>query len=223
MGMKEWAEREIELACKNACNDDSDSIMGEYTRACCKSALKAYESLLEDGHSGYSIKVTQDILNRLINRKPLTRIEDTEDVWDECVLRLSKADKRYQCSRMSSLFKDVYSDGTVKYTDINRVVCHDADNPHLSYHSGFIRDIIDDMYPIEMPYYPKDPFHVYCEDFLTDPKHVDFDTKAILFITTPDGTHVDIKRYFKEEDNKWVEISLEEFHDRRLKQIKSFN
>lgn len=37
----------------------------DYGCACYESALKAFESLLEDGHSGFSIKITQSILDRL--------------------------------------------------------------------------------------------------------------------------------------------------------------
>lgn len=37
---------------------------------------------MEDGHSGMSIGITKNILNRLIAGKPLTPIVDTEDIWD---------------------------------------------------------------------------------------------------------------------------------------------
>lgn len=42
----------------------------------------------------------------MITGKPLTPIEDTEDVWNEVHGR-KDASKHYQCKRMSSLFKDV--------------------------------------------------------------------------------------------------------------------
>lgn len=66
-GMLEWARREVKIACEkenpNRKGDDFD-----YGCACCESALKAFESLCEDGHSGFSIKMTQAILNRLFGR-----------------------------------------------------------------------------------------------------------------------------------------------------------
>ena len=54
-----WAEREVRLACEherrgNGTNDDEF----DYGVACYKSALKAYKSLAEDGHSGFSIGLT---------------------------------------------------------------------------------------------------------------------------------------------------------------------
>lgn len=78
MKMSEWAKREVEIACKK---ENSDRKEGEfdYGCACYESALKAFNSLLEDGHSGYSIGFTKNILNRLIDGQPLTPIEDTDD------------------------------------------------------------------------------------------------------------------------------------------------
>ena len=62
--MKTWAEREINLAIQYVeenCEGD-DSMYGVH---CYESALKAFNSLLEDGCG-----------------KPLTPIEDTEDMWE---------------------------------------------------------------------------------------------------------------------------------------------
>ena len=98
--MEKWAEKEIRLACKKE---------GEYGRACYKSAMKAYKSLLNDDHSGFSIHLTKNILNRLINVQPLTPIEDVPEVWND--ISPWKSDEgiveKYQCRRMSSLFKEV--------------------------------------------------------------------------------------------------------------------
>ena len=94
---------------------------------CYDSALKAFNSLLEDCHSGMSMSITRGILNRLIDGKPLTPIEDTEDIWTDIY-----TDKggivMYQCTRMNSLFKDVYPDGTVKYKDTDQFVLVDVNS-----------------------------------------------------------------------------------------------
>ena len=84
----EWAENEIRIAL--ARENENDSFY-EYIKACHESALKAYESLLEDGHSGMSISITKNVLNRLIEHKPLTPIEDTDDVYD------TERDERRSC------------------------------------------------------------------------------------------------------------------------------
>ena len=54
MSMQTWAEKEIEIACKRE-RADSKVEDGEldYGCACYESALKAYKSLIEDGHSGF--------------------------------------------------------------------------------------------------------------------------------------------------------------------------
>ena len=80
--MSSWAEREIEIACKRE-RAASDAKDGDwyYGCACYLSALKAFKSLSGDGHSGFSIGLTKNILNRLIDGKPLTPIEDTPDIW----------------------------------------------------------------------------------------------------------------------------------------------
>lgn len=186
----------------------------DYGCACYDSALKAFSSLCGDGHSGYSIAVTKHILNRLIEGKPLTPIEDTEDMWnfthgDE------KRGKHYQCKRMSSLFKDVAEDGTVSYSDINRYYCIQQRNPNCAYHNGFIAKIYNQMFPLTMPYMPSDKEDVIvCDELLTDPKNGDFDTMAILYIQRANGERVEVNRYFKEGDTSFVEISLEEYRER---------
>jgi hypothetical protein len=77
--MSDWAKREVEIACKREAPDRKDGEW-DYGCACYESALKAYQSLMEDGHSGFSFSLTRQILNRLIDGKPLTPIEDIPEV-----------------------------------------------------------------------------------------------------------------------------------------------
>lgn len=215
MEMLEWAKREIEIACKKE-NPDRKDGEWDYGCACYESAYKAFESLCGDGHSGFSIGITQGILNRLIDGKPLTAIEDTDDVWN-CSFIDEKGVKHFQNSRMSSLFKDVYPDGTIKYEDIDRYIAVEVDSPDVGFRNGNIAKIIDEMFPITMPYYPQDKYYkVYVEEFLTDEKNGDFDTVGVLYLIKPDGEKVVIDRYFKESDDGMVEIDLKEFCQREL-------
>ena len=211
MSMKTWAEREAALRIEFERKDkDTDEPFFNYGAACVESALKAFNCLMDDGHSGMSIGFTKAFLNRLIDGKPLTPIEDTEDVWE--FICEHNGVKTYQCTRMSSLFKDEYPDGTVKYHDNNRVVCYEISVPDISFYSGLIRKIIDEMFPITMPYWPKDnPYKVYVEEFLTDPKNGDYDTMGVLYLRTPDGEKIDISRYFKEAEGGFAEIDEDEY------------
>ena len=88
------------------------------------------------------------------------------------------------------------------------------------------------MFPITMPYIPGDPIKVFCEDFLTDKNNGDFDTVGVLYALKEENREpirIEINRFFRgpfenEEESKefpgWVEISEEEYKDRKSKKIK---
>lgn len=216
MGMSEWAKREVEIACKHERGDRSKDEF-DYGCACYESALKAFESLLEDGHSGMSIGYTKHILNRLVDGKVLTPIEDTPDIWNDCArYEYEIGYFTQQCKRMSGLFKYIYDDGAIKYKDINRFVCTYKDEPGITWHNGLIDKILDGKFPITMPYMPADrPFMVYCSEVLTDPKNGDFDTVAIWYVKMPNGDREEINRFFKEGEDDWIEIDKEEYNERK--------
>ena len=214
----DWAEREVAIACEKE-NPNKKDREFDYDCACYKSALKAFKTLCDDGHSGLSMKITQSILNRLINGQPLIPIEDTDDVWEKVAKNKDDGYWIYQCKRMSSLFKDVYDDGTVKYSDNNRLYCINSNKPNDMYYSGLVRRIIDKMFPITMPYIPGKPIEVYCEDFLTDEKNGNFDTIGVFYeLKTENGEQkkIEINRFFREpkdnEEYDWVEISKDEYY-----------
>ena len=213
MNMLEWAKNEIEIACKRELGD-KDPNEWDYGVACYESAFKAFESLMEDGHSGMSISFTKAILNRLIDRKPLTPIEDIPDIWDD-VTWLKDDYATYQCKRMSSLFKYVYNDGTVNYSDVDRFRCFNKDNPNSSgLYNGFISRLLDAQFPISMPYSPAStPWRVYCTEGLIDPKNGDFDSIGIHYVLKPDGERVEIQRFFKEGEKGWIEIDQQEYNN----------
>ena len=223
MSLLNWAKKEVELAKIIEAKDLKEGEF-DYGGACYDSALKAFRSLTEDGHSGMSIKMTKQILNRLIDGSPLTQIEDREDIWNE--ITRNKKDKEnerivYQCSRMSSLFKYVYENGKVTYSDIDRFYCFDVIKPDMWYSSGLVKNIIDEMFPITMPYMPGKPIKIYCEDFLTDKKNGDFDTVGVFYaLKTENGEQkkIEINRFFKESkncENGWIEITRREYSERK--------
>lgn len=157
MSMISWAEREVELACKKE-NPERKEGEFDYGCACYESALKAFKSIMEDEHSGISVRHTKEILNRLIENKPLTEIEDVKDDWNFLTCIPNKRNE-YQSTRMGSLFKEVYPDGTIEYHDVNRVQCVDQND--CAYYNGFVSRVIHDLYPIEMPYFPGSPYVVF--------------------------------------------------------------
>lgn len=211
--MELWAEEEIRIACERERGGASEDEW-DYGVACYESALKAFRSLLEDEHSGMSIGFTLRILNRLVNVQPLTPIEDTDDVWKECGRYLSQKDhSTYQCKRMSSLFKDVYDDGHIKYTDVNRFSCRTLESSAW-WHNGHVSKIASEYFPITMPYIPR-IYTVVCEEFLTDRANGDYDTIGILYILDSAGERKEVNRYFTEAEEGWREIDRAEYEQRR--------
>lgn len=212
-----WAQKEVELAIASEKKSAEGADDWQYGVGCYESAMKAYEALLEDNHSGMSIQITKSILNRLIDGKCLTPIEDTDDVWNELTDRGGENNdmKEYQCKRMSSLFKKIDKDGKVAYTDINRVSCIDVSNPGIAYHNGFATRLVEKIFPIEMPYLaPAKPYKVFTEELLFGDKG-DFDTIAYLYILLPDGQKIDLNHYFKEENGQLVPMEKEEWDARK--------
>lgn len=230
MGLLKWAERELEIVRNNLkISPEEEKGENNYILGCYESAFKAFKSLLEDEHSGMSISITKSILIRLIDGRPLNDIQDIEDVWNE-VSGFSGDVKEYQCSRMSSLFKKVYPDGSVKYNDIDRAVCVNVDDPRDMFH-GYGCRILDDMLPIEMPYSPSSKkYKIYCKEFLYEEDGGDFDTLGVLYAISPEGEKINIERYFKDVKGTpgWVEINSDEYlyrmyHQFRRKMIPIFD
>lgn len=224
MSMKDWAEREVEIACKRE-NPDWDGKSYDYGCSCYQSALKAYKTLLKGGHSGFSWYTTKSILDRLMGGKPLTPITDEDFVVNEDTilstdeyLKERGLKSEVQCPRMSSLFREEYLDGTVKYSDIDRVKCIKIGDEHkIAWHNGFINKMIDEMYPITMPYIGEDKYEVYIDEFLVDEKNGDFDTIGVIYVKRVTPLDVDItkiNRYFKTTEEGWEEISSREYRKR---------
>lgn len=216
----DWAGREVALACAKEREMSEKKGEENYGIACYENALRAYRALMREGHDGFSISVTKGILNRLIDGKCLSPIEDTPDIWAESQGPKNDSHKHYQCSRMPSLFKDVAPDGTVTYSDVERVVAVDVDKPDISYHNGFTTRLVDKIFPITMPYFPPSKkFKVVRDECLVDPKNGDYDTVAYLYLLTPTGQKVELNHYFKEVDGKLITIEKAEFDERKNRRV----
>ena len=225
MSTYKWAEQECRLACKRENPDfDFDGDDFDYGCSCYKSALKAYKSLVEDEHSGMSFSFTRDILERLMRHEPLTPITDDDFKGEDSICSDKNLASRglkseIQCPRMSSLFREETIDGEVTYNDLHRACCIDIENPSNVFSSGIDR-VVDELFPIKMPYFPeKGNYKVYVQTFLTDKKNGDFDTRGVIYLTTPDGKRIDVNRYYTEKAGKMVEISKDEYDELLEKRI----
>ena len=182
-------------------------------------ALKMLTSLYIEYGNFSSILTIQHMFNRLMDKKPLSPIEDTDDIWylppSECLFRRDEDEikAKYNCLRMNSLSKYVYRDGHIKYADIGYFTCINMDEPNKHnnvYSANLVAHIIYEMFPITMPYMPGEPIKVYCSER--------YDAVAIAYCIRNEyckpEEKIAINRYFREQDEGcWIEISEEEFYN----------
>lgn len=199
--LKKWAMKEIELAKKSGCD--------EYMNGVFNSALKSVIALYEDGHTGLSASITRTVVDRLITMKPLTELTGDDDEWTETHRNEYVS---YQNNRCSSVFKKVHPDGSITYSDVDRIRCIDV-NTNCSFYSGSVADVVDRVLPpITMPYLPRtSPIKVYTEDFLYERGNGDFDTRGIFYLVDGAETKMFIDVFQKETPDGWVDISKDEY------------
>lgn len=216
--MELWAETEIKMAREQELRNAKSSDDWKYGVKCYDSAFKAFKSLLKDGHSGISISLTRQILNRLIDGKCVTPIQDIPEEWAQ--IRETNGAILYQCKRMSSLFKYVTPDGHISYSDSNYCYAVNVDYPDSTYHSSITSKIIHELYPITMPYIGFDsPIKVVGQELLLDPKNGDYDTVAVFYFISPDGQRVNVNKFFAQKNGVFKQISKSTYY-RRLTKIK---
>lgn len=228
-----WAENEVKLACKRE-TPDWDGKSFDYGCECYQSALRAYdvaqEVLEKDNHSGYSYAITISILKHLLDGTNLTPITDEDFGEDYSPDWISKCGYKSisDCTRLTSLRRYKDDDENVFYYDNHRVVGVDVENPSNVYHSKVCSDIVDNLYPIKMPYIQNNkPYKVYTQTFLVNKEHGDYDTRAILYIEDPTGKKLNfVPKYYTVGNNldsnsndEWVEISKGTYNELLAKRL----
>ena len=162
---------------------------------------------------------TKELLNKLVNREPLTPIVDEDNIWGR--VSLDDNYKTYQCSRLTSLFKEVYNDGAIKYFDVNGYELYNLD-PTLpkndgACYNGFVNSVMDDLYPLEMPYAaPLKKPAVYFARFVSREESENIMIIGIISMVEPDGNHIKINKFYKfDDDSTPTPISRKEYYKRR--------
>lgn len=185
----------------------------DYEGECYKSALKAFKSICDDGHSVLSHSITARILKRMLDGLPLEKIKETDFTDDDISFTMDDGTKHIMCDKMFSLWKVIHPDGTISYSDQDRVVGVNVDN-NYTFTSKISSDIVDELYPITMPYFPNGrQYKVYIKDFLVYPENGDFDTQAILYIETPKGEKIPINKFYHEKNKTMTEITEDEYNE----------
>ena len=223
-----WADNEIELALKKELTGRQPE--DEYVKLCYESAKEAYLALRGQGHSGMSMSLTKFILNRLIDRKPLTAItgEDFNGVepldWQDWFLEKNNLSAVYQCPRYSSLFKQVKKDGSIRYLDNNRVETVDRNGAICL--SGVVADIVEGLYPLELPYFPGNPYKVYTAEFTYDSENDKvliepgiYNAMYISHLITPKGERVTLDTWHFEENLAFTSVAIERIKKELVKSL----
>lgn len=220
--MEMWVEREVRIAIEREQEADRKDCEERdkkynpkdfsYGSEIYRSALRAYKTLLKDGHSGMSWAFTTGVLTRMMKNLPLTPLTGADDEWVECGIRNADGTVDYQNCRKSSLFKHVHPDGTVTYNDVDRAVCVDAEDKGDTHYFGLCTSVVDEMFPITFPYSPASKaYKVVDHIFDSNGKRGEFDTVGILRVECPDGEVKLVDRYYKEGEMEWVAIGKDEF------------
>ena len=193
MTEKSWAEHEVKIVLDNLKKDQSEDY--RYTEAVLNAALEVYNVLMEQDHSGMSYNCTCKILKDLLDRKPLTPITGRDDEWG---------------------YTETRPDGTIKYSDVDRVRSAEVGTHDYCWSSGTSTRVVDELFPITLPYYPEGTFLVDSvtinslgEDILFNCG--DYNGVFIYSLRTPDGKRYEVNRLFLEDENgRMHEVKLED-------------
>lgn len=220
-GMTKRVRKEVEYAIeceRNSAVEENDYSFLDYVVECYHSALRAYETMAADGHSGMSWGLTRQIFNRLAEGKPLKNLnsyDEHPEEWASSNIIPDSFGMLYN-NRYPSLCCRVTENGNV-YSDCNRWVFEAPDHPNIPWHNGFLSTYLDEKFPIQFPYNPV-TIHVRVEEILTDPAHGDYDAQHIIDFADPEtGRKVGVDAYFEEVDGKWQEIGKRKWYTLRKK------
>lgn len=208
----EWADNEIDLAR----DDDSEESVELYS-----TARVMYHTLIHDWWKhGYSMEKVLEILQHLSVHETLTPITEENADWKN-VSATKYSPQVQQSRRYSSLFKETNSDGVATYNDISRVICQDANDPKMTWFNGFVTHLVDEYFPITLPYIPHEskPIRVKVVEGLSNEENGDFDTMAVQTIIEPSTkTILNVCRYFKSDkyDFNWEEIDYHTYLERMM-------
>lgn len=172
-----------------------------YGISCYESAVKVIEAfdkeMRDGGHSGCSASFTKNIIKSWLFEKPIFPIEDDDFV------KCDSYQKGVEMYYFEGVFKKVYPDGNVEYSDVDRVIYHDTYNgKDITWHSGDADRIVEEYVgKITMPY-KREKIHVYGVDRylgengedLTEDNPGETNSRFIDYILKEDGTKITVNK-----------------------------
>ncbi len=214
-----WAKAEIEKVC--AANDIRGDITEEEKlkrKKLYEAALGAFTMLIKEDVTNKDLLIFSGTLGRLLSHVPLTELEDVKEDW--LYFAKKKHSIVYCNRRRPSLFKEVFSSGSIEYSDVQKYLFNDVNDPsrHI-FQSDILSYIMNHVIPITFPYkVPSKPIITTCnilEKYGSDEVIV-----AILDCDDPDESSdksMEINQYFHIYNHKQ---SVEEISEETYLQVK---
>ena len=222
---KEWANKEAEHVAKYVTMKYGNNIpMTKCYEMVVNEAVKIFNELEDLQHTEESKIMVKRFLSRLIEDKPLSPIEDKDDMWDkvgghagedsEVTLYINKRLRTLYRREVRDIKKDVLTEKT--YHDPTRVTCVNIINGKEVILS-IVNDYVDEYFPIKFPYFPTDKYIVNVilfnhknplEDGIEDTIHI----KTII---DPDHKVITPNVYYAlNEKLDWCKIYGSEYYNR---------
>ena len=109
------ARKELELAGMFDKEVDGSEAAGSWNILCAEAVMELMEVFAEQGHSGFSASMTQELFSRLSKFEPLTELTDNPGEWND-ISEMQSGKPGWQNQRSSSCFSE---DGGKTYWDIS--------------------------------------------------------------------------------------------------------
>lgn len=222
---KKWANKEAEHAAKYVTMKYGNNIpMNKCYETVVNEAVKLFNELEDLPHTEESKVMIKRFLSRLIEDKPLSPIEDRDDMWDkvgghvgedsEVTLYINKRLRTLYRREVRDIKKDVLIEKT--YHDPTRVTCiNTIDGKEVTL--SLVNDYVDEHFPIKFPYFPTDKYVVDVVMFnhknpLEDGEE---DTICIQTIIDPDHKFITPYAYYALNKNRdWCKIRSSVYYKR---------
>lgn len=212
------------LQCKNCTDENAANIYRdeEFITNCLMTALNVYNNEYEQEKRTYRLLNISEYIKRMALNLPLSNIVENDfiDVKGEVVE--NKGYTVYHHPVMKRFEKRVYNDGTVKYRDNYRIITIPENKPFFGESFEYLDEMFDELFPIQLPYFVNtDKYFVYYDGIKIDKtNNFYYDVHHVKHIITNNKKIVYIDKCYQFKDDKWVEISKEEFN--KLKGLKQW-
>ena len=211
---------EVEKAihqCENCTDEKAANVYRdkEFITKCALTALEIYNNEYSDEKRTFKLLTISDNLQRMAMNLPLSNIVDGTIVED-------KGYTVYQHPVMKYFEKRVYNDGTVKYRDNRRIQTIAENMPFFGESFEYLDEMFDELFPINLPYFVDiKHYYVYYDGFKLDKSNnFYYDVHHVKHIITNNKKIVYIDKCYQFKDNKWIEITKDEFN--KLKGLKQW-